>query len=397
VQCSVGTGAAYGPRSGSVHLGLDLLFLVPGASGGRETYARELTSAIRAQRNDLRVTAFVNRETAAVGQGFWHDVADDTVVLSGASAVDRRRWAVGELVMLPRAAARQRVDVLHCPANFAPLHGPFARVLTLHDLVFRRLPDAVPTLVRWGTEATVPLGARRAHRIITGSDAARDDIVAELKLARDRIDVIPHGIAAVPSVPDAALARMRARLAAGGRPIALSVATDVPHKNLAVLLRALTLLAPEERPLLAFAGSGTDAGELPGLVGELDLGDDVRILGAVARDDLEALYAQAHVLVTATLYEGFGLPVLEAMARGVLVACSDLPVLREVAGGDAEMLDPREPASIAAALRRLLSGDAELERRREAGRGRAAGHTWSSAARQTLRVFDEAVAARAGR
>jgi glycosyltransferase involved in cell wall biosynthesis len=380
-----------------VHLGLDLLFLVPGASGGRETYARELLAAIRAQRDELRVTAFVNRETAAIGHGFWRDLADNTVVLRGASALDRRRWAIGELVLLPRAAAREKVEVLHCPANFAPLHGPFARVLTLHDLIFRRLPDTVPTPLRWGTEATVPPAARRAHRVITGSDAARDDIVAELRLRRDLIDVIPHGIAAPPDVPAAAVERMRERLAAGGRPIALSVATDVPHKNLGGLLPAIALLAPEERPLFVFAGFGTDAGALPGLVDELGLGDDVRLLGAVAPEHLEALYAQADVLVTPTLYEGFGLPVLEAMARGVLVACSDLPVLREVAGDDAELLDPHDPASIATALRRLLSGDADLERRRQAGRDRAARYTWAAAATQTLRVLDEAAAARSRR
>ena len=377
-----------------MHLGLDLLFLVPGASGGRETYARELTTAIRAQRNDLRVTTFINRETAAIGHGFWRDLADNTVVLRGASALDRRRWALGELVMLPRAAAREGVEVLHCPANFAPLHGPFARVVTLHDLIFRRLPDTLPTPLRWGTEATVPPAARRAHRIITGSDAARDDIVADLKLKHDLIDVIPHGIAAPPAVPEAAVARMGERLAAAGRPVVLSVATDVPHKNLAVLLRGIALLAPDERPVLVFAGFGTDAGELPGLVGEIGLADDVRVLGAVAPDDLEALYAQADVLATATLYEGFGLPVLEAMARGVLVACSDLPVLREVAGDDAELLDPHDPASVAAAVRRLLSDDADLERRRAAGRERAARYTWSAAATRTLRVFDEAVDAK---
>ena len=377
-----------------MHLGLDLLFLVPGASGGRETYARELTAAMREQRGDLRVTAFVNRETAAIGHGFWRDLADKTVVLRRASALDRRRWALGELVMLPRAAARERVEVLHCPANFAPLNGPFARVLTLHDLIFRRLPDTVPTPLRWGTEATVPPAARRAHRIITGSNAARDDIVAELKLKLNLIDVIPHGIATPPPVSEAAVARTRERVAAAGRPAALSVATDVPHKNLPVLLRGLALLAPEERPVLVFAGFGTDVGALPGLVSELGLENDVRLLGAVAPDDLEALYAQADVLVTATLYEGFGLPVLEAMARGVLVACSELPVLREVAGDDAEMLDPHDPASVAAALRRLLSGDADLQRRREAGRERAARYTWSAAATQTLRVFDEAVEAK---
>ena len=117
----------------------------------------------------------------------------------------------------------------------------------------------------------------------------------------------------------------------------------MPHKNLTVLLRGWRSFLREERPLLVFAGFGTDTGELPRLVDELGLGDDVRLLGAVAPDDLEALYAQADVLVTATLYEGFGLPVLEAMARGVLVACSDLPVLREVAGDDAELLDPARP------------------------------------------------------
>ena len=218
-----------------MHLGLDLLFLVPGDSGGRETYARELTTAIREQRDDLRVTAFINRETAAIGHGFWSDLAD-----RWSCCAARRPWTgaggrSASCVMLPRAAAREKVDVLHCPANFAPLHGPFARVVTLHDLIFRRLPGTVPTPLRWGTEATVPPAARRAHRIITGSDAARDDIVAELNLKRELIDGHPpwHRVAA--QVAEAAVARTRARLGAGGRPIALSVATDVPHKNLTVL------------------------------------------------------------------------------------------------------------------------------------------------------------------
>jgi glycosyltransferase involved in cell wall biosynthesis len=376
-----------------VHLGLDLLFLVPGASGGRETYARELMAAIREQRDNLRVTAFINRETAAIGQGFWTDLADRTVVLRGASALDRRRWALGELALLPRSAAREGVQLLHSPANFAPLHGPFVRVVTLHDLIFRRLPETVPKTLRWGTEATVPPAARRAHRVITGSAAARDDIIAELGIRPERIDVIPHGIVAPPAVSDGAVERMRDRLGAGRRRIALSVATDVPHKNLGVLLRGLALIAPEQRPLLVFAGFGTDTGSLPALAGELGVTEDVRLLGVVAADDLEALYAQADVLVTATLYEGFGLPVLEAMARGVLVACSELPVLSEVAGDDAQMLDPHDPASVAAALQRVLAGGDALERRRAAGRERAARHTWAAAAVQTLRVFDEAAAA----
>jgi glycosyltransferase involved in cell wall biosynthesis len=377
-----------------VHLGLDLLFLVPGASGGRETYARELTAAIREQRDDLRVTAFINRETAAMGNGFWTQLADRTVVLRAASAIDRRRWALGELALLPRAATHEGVDLLFSPANFAPLHGPFTRVVTLHDIIFRRLPHTVPTTLRWGTEATVPTAARRAHRVITGSAAARDDIVSEIGIEPARIDVIPHGIAAVPDVADGAVRRMRDRLNPGGRQIALSVATDVAHKNLSVLLRGLALIDPERRPLLVFAGFGTDTGELPGLAAELGVGGDVRLLGAVAADDLEALYAQAGVLVTPTLYEGFGLPVLEAMARGVLVACSAIPVLSEVAGDDAQMFDPHDPASIASAIEKVLAGGEALERRRASAQARAARHTWAASAMQTLRAFDEATAER---
>jgi glycosyltransferase involved in cell wall biosynthesis len=184
---------------------------------------------------------------------------------------------------------------------------------------------------------------------------------------------------------------MRARLAAGGRPIALSVATDVPHKNLAVLLRALTLLAPEERPLLAFAGSGTDAGELPGLVGELDLGDDVRILGAVARDDLEALYAQAHVLVTATLYEGFGLPVLEAMSCGAAVLAVRRLSLPEV-GGDAVAYTEPDTDSIAESLRALILDPVRRAALSNAGKERAKEFPWEASAQAHLETYRRAAA-----
>ena len=114
----------------------------------------------------------------------------------------------------------------------------------------------------------------------------------------------------------------------------LAVATDLPHKNLATLVDGVASLPPAERPLLAFAGRGTDAGRLAALAAELGAAQDVRLLGGVGATELEDLYAAADAFATATRSEGFGLAVLEAMARGVPVACSDLPVLREV-GGDA--------------------------------------------------------------
>ncbi len=189
---------------------------------------------------------------------------------------------------------------------------------------------------------------------------------------------MPNGIA--PPRPGDAAAAV-ARLRAGARPIVLSVATDLPHKNLAALLAGLARL--EARPLLVLAGHGTD--RLAARARELGVSDDVRLLGAVPSSELEDLYAAAWGLITATRWEGFGIPVLEAMARGVPVACSDLPVLHEVAGADAAFFDPEDAAAIAAALTELASGH-----RRGTGRERAARYTWQAAAEGTLAAYERA-------
>jgi glycosyltransferase involved in cell wall biosynthesis len=375
-----------------MHVGLDLLFLVPGETGGRETYARELLAALRQVRPDLRLTAFLNREAAVAGPGFWSEHVDRAVVLPHASGRARGRWAAGELVSVGRAAARAQVDVLHGVGNFAPLHGPFARVLTLHDLLFRELPELMAPPLRWATAALVVPAARRATRVVTGSDASRTAIVEQLGVAPERVVTTPYGLGTLPVPGDAE--RARAALEIGGRALALAVATDLPHKNLVRLLDALAAMPASERPLLALAGRGTDGGALPSRARELGIEHDVRLLGGIPSGELEDLYAAASLLVTATRYEGFGLPVLEAMARGVPVVCSDIPVLREVAGEAAAFVDAGDPASIAAGLRRVLAGGAESERMRAAGRARAEGFTWEATARATASVYEAAAAAR---
>jgi glycosyltransferase involved in cell wall biosynthesis len=277
--------------------------------------------------------------------------------------------------------------VLHGTANFVPLTGPFARVLTLHDILFRRRPELLPLALRWGTEALVPPAARRAARVIAVSACAREDIVAELRIPRERIDVVPNGVAP-PGRGEAAVAL--ARLGAGSRPVLASVATDLPHKNLDALLAGLAGLEPERRPLLAFAGHGTDAGRLESEARRLGVRDDVRMLGALSQGELEDLYAAARGLVTATRWEGFGIPVLEAMARGVPVACSVLPVLHEVAGDAAAFFDPESADAVAAALAELAAGGEAVERRRAAGQARAAGYTWQAAAEGTVAAYERA-------
>ncbi len=379
-----------------MRVGLDLLFLVPGETGGRETYARELMRALAVERPDIELTALVNRETT--GAGFWSEAA--RVVPVGSSGVARGSWALGELWKLPRAA--RGLDVVHSVANFGPLHSArrrssgsvrsrsggrgAARVLTVHDVLWRRLPDAVPTAMRLGTNVLVTAAARRADRVITVSHASAADIERELRLPAERVAVVPNGVTAPPSPPPAP-----ADAGQGPRPLALSVASDLPHKNLGALVDGLALVPAGARPVLAFAGHGTDTGELRARAAERGVAGDVRLLGAVAADRLEALYAAAALVVTATRFEGFGLPVLEAMARGVPVACSDLPVLREVAGDAAVWLDPGDPATIGRAISAAL-GDAE--RLRAAGRVQAGRFSWAAAARATAGVYERAAATR---
>jgi glycosyltransferase involved in cell wall biosynthesis len=376
-----------------VRVGLNLVYLVPGETGGRETYARELTP--RLAELGVEPVAFVNREAFADPASPWRDLGPMVrVPVSGRS---RAQWAAGEQLLLPHLAAKARIDLLHSPANFAPAWGPFARVTTLHDLLYLRYPQFHGRVMYAGTKLLVPLGARRSHRLLTGSAAARDDLNRLLRLPSKKIDVVPHGIGASGHAQPTESGELRRRFGLGERHIALSVATRLRHKNLIAAVEAAPLLPPGERPLFVFAGGSTlHDRELEQRARELGVEEDVRLLARVPAADLEGLYRAAACLVFPSLYEGFGLPVLEAMERGLPVACSDIPVLREVAGVAALLFDPNQPATLAAAVRTLLADSGERERLRRAGKQRAARFTWQRAAEGTLASFERALAERRG-
>jgi glycosyltransferase involved in cell wall biosynthesis len=377
-----------------MHLGLNLLFLVPGATGGRETYARELLAAMLEAEPGLRVTAYAN---AAAAPELRRDLGGGVAVRAVPVRIERpERWAAGELALVPAMAGTDRVDVLHSPANFGPFAGPFVRVQTLHDLQYRALPALQPRGRRILTGWMLRAAARRADRLITGSEAAREEIVAAYGVPRARIDVIPHGVR-VPNAPVSDAASLARRLGVDGRPMALTVASNLPHKNLAAVIDALALIEPARRPALVMAGLATDDGSLAERARGLGVQDDVRLLGRCDDDELERLYALAACVVLPSLYEGFGLPAIEAMARGVPVAAADIPTLREVTAGAGLAFDPRRPGSLADALTRLLEDGALRERLHAAGLERAAAFTWSAAAHATLDCYRRALASAAAR
>jgi glycosyltransferase involved in cell wall biosynthesis len=379
------------------HIGLNLIFLVPGETGGMEVAARELIPALLTAAGDrMRFTAFVNREASTPGAGPTGDAADLRELLPVVTVPVRARrrvqWVLGEQTLLPLLAARAKVDLVHSLASTAPLWGRFRRVVTVHDLIYARFPDAHAGVRGKAMRVLVPAAARRSDRVIADSLSTRDDLVELIGLAAERIDVVPLGLGATRHVEPLAPAGVRERLRLGERRVVLSLSAKRPHKNLLALIGALARVPHAERPVLVLAGYPTEhEAQLRARAQALGLDDDVRFPGWLAEPEVEGLWAIADAFVFPSLYEGFGLPVLEAMARGVPVACSDASSLPEVAGDAALLFDPHDEAAISAALMRLLRDGALAERLRAAGRERVREFTWQRTARATIDSYVRAL------
>lgn len=374
-----------------MHVGLNLVFLTPGEQGGMETYARELIRALVAVAPGQRFTAFINRD-AAGSAGPWNELIDSVTV--PVVARDRLQWVRGEQQLLPGLARRAGVALLHSLASTAPAWGRFARVVTIHDLHYRTVPDAHPGMRSWGMRALVPLAARRSDRVIVDSQSTRGDLLRFVAVDPSRVDVVPLGMGMLRRAAPLSEGEIRRRLDAGARPLVLSVSAKLPHKNLIRLIGAIASLEAGSRPLLVLPGYATDhERRLRAHAAALGVTGDVRFLGWVSEEELEGLYAAAACVVLPSLAEGFGLPALEAMARGVPVACSDGGALAEVAGDAALRFDPRSQEAIASAITRLLSDEALAAHLRARGPTRARAFTWERTAVQTLAVYERALRA----
>ena len=344
-----------------------------------------MITALIEQAPDVRLTAFLSREAAEVTSAPWAGIECVTVPVR---ARRRSEWIRGEQQLLPRLAKRHGVDVVHSLASTAPAWGAFRRVVTIHDVIYRIYPEAHRGLRAKGMSALVPLAARRSDRIIVPSASTRNDLTELLKIPADKIDVVPEGVRVPAQPPSESPAEVRARLGLGDRPVVLTLSAKRPHKNISRLLEAIALIPKGRRPILLLPGYATQwEDELRRSAAALGLADDTRFLGWVGDGELEALYSVTSCFVFPSLYEGFGLPVLEAMARGVPVACSDRGSLPEVAGGAARLFDPEQPQAIADAIDTLLSDPDEAARLIEAGRARAVKFTWQETGRATAAVY----------
>jgi glycosyltransferase involved in cell wall biosynthesis len=320
-----------------------------------------------------------------------------------ADLADKRNWRVEhiaaasrplrlawEQMRLPRALAALGIDVLHSTHHTLPLaRVGCRRVVTIHDVTFFRIPARYPPARRLYMQTLTRLSARVADAIIAPSNAARDDIVRTLGVPAARVETVYEAAAdRFGPVANDVASQIARRRGLDGR-FVLSVGSLEPGKNRARLIRAMAMLrdAGMEHHLVVVGQKAWKYDEELALVDTLRMGDRVHYLGYVSDVDLPALYSAADAFAFPSLHEGFGLPVIEAMACGVPVLTSNISATAEVAGDAGLLVDPLSVEAIRDGLQQLVQ-DSELRRKLSArGLARAAEFSWRRAADETHDLY----------
>jgi len=364
---------------------------------GVGTYTRALLRELPRVDPRTRYTAWYLRGRDLLGRGPRPALRADEAV--------RERWIpfpsrwfeiASERWSLPRIEWLAAFDVLFAPNFVPPPTTTDHLVATVHDLAFRLFPETAPHGTRrW--LARLDAALRRAARVIVPSTCTKDDLCEIYPVDLARVVVVPQGVDHARFNPDARTrsASVSARYGLHG-PYLLALGGIEPRKNLPALLHAYASLPSDLRPVLAVAGGSVEWNpEGPSALRSalLELRPEVRagvvVTGYVRDEDVPPLIAGALALAYPSRYEGFGLPVLEAMACGTPVLSSSVSAIPEVAGDAATLVDPSDPEAIADGLGRIVEDGALRSRLSEAGVERARGFTWSATAERTAAVLRE--------
>ncbi len=367
----------------SLRIGVNALYLIPGGVGGTEIYLRCLLAELAEIDAANHYVVFTNRETGTdlvpPRPNFEH--APQTV--RGAVRPARILW---EQTCLPHAARRNRLDVLFNPGFTSPIVSPCPTVTVFHDLQHKRHPE----YFRWFDlpfwRFFLYLSARRSTVLLTDSEATREDLLKYYRVPTGKVRVAPLGV-------DSRFFKIgEQRKSVQSRPYLLAVSTLHPHKNFDRLIRAFVEFrrARPEFSLVIAGLRGFHAEAIESLIGELGLRESVRLTGWIPRDELYGLFLHAFAFLYPTTFEGFGLPVLEALAAGIPTGCSAIEPVRSIAGDAALQFDPEDQGAIARAMVRLTSDEKLRSVLAERGPVRAAGFSWRRTAELTLAALQEA-------
>lgn len=362
-----------------LRIGINALYLIPGGVGGTEIYLRSLLAALARVDTANQYVVYTNRETEA---DLIPAAPNFLRVETPVRAVNRPARILYEQFVLPWRCRRERIDVCLNPGFTAPMVAPCPQVTVIHDLQHKRHPEYfrwfdLPfwRLLVWGV-------VRRSARLIAVSTATRDDLRRFYGV--EHAAVVEHG------VDDRffALAAQRTHV----EPMVLCVSTLHPHKNIERLVRVFARLVarrPELRMVLA-GMKGFHTSPVEQLVASLGIASRVDLTGWIPREELYDYFRRAAVFVYPSTFEGFGMPVVEALAAGVPLACSNIDPLRGIAREAAWLFDPEDEAAMERAIERLLQGDLPP------GPNPASEYSWTAAAHATLRVLRSAARHRSG-
>ena len=374
-----------------MRVGIDAYLLHEGAdyrAAGVSRYVNELLAHLPGVAPQHRYIAFRGPDSDSTA-----GIASVVSSLPTDNPIIRIAWEQTALPALSRFAG---IDVLHGPVNVVPELHRGATVVTVHDLSFLTFPDRFPRAKAAYLTAMVARSCRKATRVIAVSASTRRDLLERLHVPASKVETVYAGVqAGFRLLPPAEVDRFRqARF--GNRPYILHVGTLQPRKNIDILIRAFSGLRRREslpHRLVLVGAKGWMYESLFRLVRELGVEEAVDFAGYVRPEDLPLWYNAADLLALPSAYEGFGLPLIEAMACGLPAVVSAGGALEEVGGSACLTVESGSAEALQAAMARIL-GDPELRASlREAGLERAKGFTWVSTAKQTANVYEEALAA----
>lgn len=351
-----------------------------GNRAGIGRYTRELIRALLELGPEHRFRIFVGPSAAEEHREL---LGDSAVVLPGREARPyQEQWT------LPRMLASEKLDLFHNPDFILPVLAPkgLPSIVTVHDIAFARLKGSNSLNSKILHGGFVPSSMRRSQAIVSVSEFTKREIVEVYRVPAEKIHVIPNGIEERLAPPSAgSVTALREKLGLPDERVVLYLGGIEPRKNLVKLAEAVKTLP--ETTLAIAGGKNRGADEIVGRATEI-LGPRLRMLGFVADEDLPALYGAATVFAYPSIYEGFGIPPVEAMACGAPVACSKLTSLPEAVGPAAELFDPHDVRDIAAKIGRLLDSDSLRQIRVDTGFTQAARFRWPDIAKRTLDLYE---------
>lgn len=378
-----------------MNIGINAITFVPGKIGGMETYLRNLVDRIQRTDNVNSYLLLCDRRFA----GEFPVVGDNLRIRHVDYARPSLNWFLRGLFrntvnvdILKREMRKVEVDLIHHPFTVVtPLGSGIPGVLTFWDMQHEFFPEFFDRVELRKRRQIYPASAREARRIIVSSRFTGDCLVEHYGVANEKIEVIPTGYGPEYRVIDDPEGLQQIRNKYGvDRPFLFYPAATWPHKNHKNLLAALGILKESyqfDGELLLSGIAMQSHGEILSEAERLGLTGNVRLLGYLPAADLPYLYNCARMMVFPSLFEGFGIPLVEAMACGCPVACSDTTSLPEVAGDAGVLFDPLKPDQIAETVWSVWADEAKQREMRERGLDRARLFTWDETARRTLEVY----------